>query len=468
MNKTTDGFSLQRAGASRSALVSPAALDGTQKLRDAYDVVVVGAGFAGLTAARELGSKGLRVAVVEARDRIGGRTLVADHGGQRYEVGGTWIHWGQPFVWAELHRYGLSITESVSGTADTMSLLTPEGLQTDTAEAMGRDLEAALTAYCDIDGAGGRTAFANPFVESAKNLQELDGFSLADRFAASPTTGRQRELLLALLTMNAATDPAKGGLYDQLRWWALGEYSADALLKRLGRYKIAKGTAELAGALLKDSKADLALGQPVSRVEVVEGGVRVHAKDVCLHGKAVVVAVPMNILGDIDFGSALPAARVAAHQEKHVCAGTKFIARVDRKVGAWVGFAPYPNALTMVVADREVDGKSVLVGFGPDDAVDLTDIRVIEAELRKFLPGIGVQEVLSHDWTHDPYAKGGWTWFAPGQTRRALVPLQTPAPPLFFSNTDWACGWRGFIDGAIEEGIRGARDVLAFLEPKRN
>jgi monoamine oxidase len=117
----------------------------------------------------------------------------------------------------------------------------------------------------------------------------------------------------------------------------------------------------------------------------------------------------------------------------------------------------------MIVADREVDGKSVLVGFGPDDEIKLDDIHQIEAEVRKFLPGIVVEEVFAHDWTQDPYAKGGWTWFSPRQTSRVLPELQTPMPPLFFANTDWASGWRGFIDGAIEEGIRGARDVLSFL-----
>jgi monoamine oxidase len=466
MNTTTDGFSVQRGGVLRGALASPAAVGGTPVMRDEVDVVVVGAGFAGLAAARELGTRGLRVAIVEARDRIGGRTFVAEQDGQRYEIGGTWIHWGQPFVWSELHRYGLSISESVSGTADTISLLTPDGLLTDTAESMGRDLEAALTAYCDIDGAGGRVALANPHGEWPRPLQELDGLSLADRFARMPASGRQRDLLLSFLTMNAATDPARGGFVDQLRWWALGEYSVDPLLKRLGRYKIANGTSALARALLDDSQAELALARPVSRIERLDGGVRVHAKGLSLVARAAVVAVPMNVLGDIDFGAALPQARAAAHRERHVCAGTKFIARVDRDVGAWVGFAPFPNPLTMVVADRCIDGRSVLVGFGPDDAIDLGDIGQIEAELRRFLPGIVVHEVFAHDWTHDPCAKGGWTWFSPGQTTRALAALQAPAPPLFFASTDWARGWRGFIDGAIEDGLRGARDVLAFLRPR--
>jgi monoamine oxidase len=465
MKTSSDGLQIGRETALVRGLPSPAAFDRTTLPRDDYDVVVVGAGFAGLTAARELGTRGLRVAIVEARDRIGGRTFVTEQGGQKYEIGGTWVHWGQPFVWSELHRYGLAVSESLSGTADTMSVLTASGLVTDTAQAVGQELDAALTAYCDIDGAQGRIAFANPHAREVDIPSALDQLSLADRLASLPVSGRQRDLLQSFLTMNAATDPARGGLYDQLKWWALGDYNVDSLLKRLGRYKIAQGTSALARALLDDSGADLAVAQPVSRIEVADGVVQVQARSLSVRCKAVVVAVPMNVLGDIDFAPRLAPARAAAHQERHVCAGTKFIARVDRSVGAWVGFAPYPNPLTMVVADREVDGRSILVGFGPDDAVDIGNLRRVESELRKFLPGITVEEVFAHDWTNDPYAKGAWTWFAPGQARRALGALQTPAPPLFFANTDWATGWRGFIDGAIEDGLRGARDAMSHLRP---
>ena len=60
-------------------------------MTDSVDVVVVGAGLAGLMAARELSRGGARVAVVEARDRVGGRTLSRELGGQRIDLGGQWI-----------------------------------------------------------------------------------------------------------------------------------------------------------------------------------------------------------------------------------------------------------------------------------------------------------------------------------------------------------------------------------------
>ena len=70
------------------------------------DVVIVGAGFAGVTAARELTMRGRSAVLVEARDRLGGRTYTSDHDGHAMELGGTWVHPLQPKVGAEISRYG--------------------------------------------------------------------------------------------------------------------------------------------------------------------------------------------------------------------------------------------------------------------------------------------------------------------------------------------------------------------------
>jgi hypothetical protein len=60
-----------------------------------YDVIVVGAGYCGLTAARNAAAEGLKVLLLEGRDRIGGRSWSSNIGGYPFEMGGTWVHWGQ-------------------------------------------------------------------------------------------------------------------------------------------------------------------------------------------------------------------------------------------------------------------------------------------------------------------------------------------------------------------------------------
>lgn len=83
-------------------------------MHEHVDVVIIGAGFGGLTAARELTQRGRSVVVLEGRDRLGGRTWTDHRLGQDIEMGGTWVHNLQPHVWSELTRYGLRTVASPS------------------------------------------------------------------------------------------------------------------------------------------------------------------------------------------------------------------------------------------------------------------------------------------------------------------------------------------------------------------
>jgi monoamine oxidase len=74
-----------------------------------YDVVVIGGGFAGVTAAREAALQGRSVLLLEARDRLGGRTWTAPWNGLEIEYGGGWVHWHQPHTWSEITRAGLQV-----------------------------------------------------------------------------------------------------------------------------------------------------------------------------------------------------------------------------------------------------------------------------------------------------------------------------------------------------------------------
>lgn len=114
MNNSTEGHQWTpdpglQAGLPTLAAVSPPSNVQTRSpdSSNIFDVIVIGAGYAGLTAARDLTVSGCNVLLLEARDRIGGRTWSSNLGDYAFELGGTWVHWNQPHIYREISRYGL-------------------------------------------------------------------------------------------------------------------------------------------------------------------------------------------------------------------------------------------------------------------------------------------------------------------------------------------------------------------------
>lgn len=144
---------------------------------ESVDVVVIGAGFAGLVAARELGAAGLSVVVLEARDRVGGRTWTDHRFGHDLELGGTWVHWVQPHTWAEMTRYGRGIERSPS--AEEAFWLDADGVSR-------RGTIAEFMALID-DGQQGiiddvRQAIPRGVDPTTGSIAQLDDLTVQDRF----------------------------------------------------------------------------------------------------------------------------------------------------------------------------------------------------------------------------------------------------------------------------------------------
>ena len=110
------------------------------------------------------------------------------------------------------------------------------------------------------------------------------------------------------------------------------------------------------------------------------------------------------------------------------------------------------------------DDATVLVGFGPDHTqLDVTSVAHVQAAVDALRPGLEVVEVAAHDWMKDPLSRTTWMTHRPGQLTRDLAGLQRPAGVVHFASSDNASLWGGFIDGAIESGLREARRVAAEL-----
>ena len=111
-NRTREGYQWTKQGGlhpgvSTTAVVKPSSNLERGTDTTVFDVIVIGAGYAGLTAARDLTTSGAKVLLLEARDRIGGRTFTSMVDRHMFEMGGTYIHWAQPNLWREIARYGM-------------------------------------------------------------------------------------------------------------------------------------------------------------------------------------------------------------------------------------------------------------------------------------------------------------------------------------------------------------------------
>lgn len=462
------GAGLSGVAGSGFAASSPALdMAGRQPQRDAYDVVVIGAGFAGLTAARELSKSGYSILLLEARNRIGGRTFTSSYSGQRIEMGGTWVHWSQPYVWNEITRYGLAIEESPGAFADKFFYLSGGRLHQGNPEKIWGRIGEAMEAFCNVDRQGGRQVMPLPHDPLAKRelLVQWDKLSLADRLTQLKLSRETQDLLSPQLSINCHNFIDQGGFADMLRWWALGDYDMGRMFDKLGRYEIHEGMSELAKRMLADSSADIRLSSPVKAIEKEGGQYRIVAsRDRVFKARAVVLALPLNVLSSISFEPSLSPGKTRMAAAGHAGHGVKFYIHIRQRIGNWFGSAPHPHPITLAWTERHREDGTLLVAFGPPGLLDTTDEEAVQKAIRGLIPNAEVVGVTGYQWEADPYSKGTWCWYRPGQLTQGLQGLRQAEGGIFMAGSDQAEGWRGFVDGAIESGITAARDVRIHLK----
>jgi monoamine oxidase len=425
-----------------------------------FDVIVVGGGFAGLTAARELRHAGRRVLVVEGRDRLGGRAYTSEFAGVDVELGGQFVHWFQPHVFAELTRYGISITVPPEPTR--WSYVSEGQLQDSTVEELLPRMSELFERF--FPEALEAMPLPHQPLAVTDAVAALDHLSVQDRIDRGEFTAEERDLLNALLSTACSAPCSDGALTAMLRWFALSGRSFGLMLEAIGVYGLR--TSDLVDALIDDGRPEVLLSTPVAAIEQRDERVTVHARGgEAFTASAAVVAVPLNTLGSIDFSPPLAPEKQAEARRGQASRGLKVWAQV-RDLEPLYLMAPDQHPFTFLDTQTVLpDGSQVLLAFGPDaERLSVNDEPAVRRALEQLLPGDPeIAAVTGHDWWSDEFSRGTWSVFRPGQLSGALAALQAAHGRVFFAGGDLADGWNGFFDGAIESGLRAGRVVSELL-----
>lgn len=429
-----------------------------------YDVIVIGGGFCGITAARECRRAGLKPLIVEARNRLGGRTFTADFNGHPTDMGGTWVHWSQPHVWTEIRRFGLELRETPGAAADKWIVRSSRGdLAQLSWEKVGPRVENAVAAYM-ADSRQLLPLPHEPFGSEA--YRGVDRISSAERLAGlKGISPLYRDIVDGYFASQGHNYGEQFAWLEMVRWYALPGHNLSDTNDAVGRFHFREGTIALLKAMQAETQPDVHLGTPVRRVAQDATGVSVVTGNGAeLRARAVISTVPLNVLKDVDWQPQLADGQLAASRETHAGCGTKVHALLEGDYGNFSAVAPSHNALNYLATERVADGRTHVIGFGPSrDLLDVNDTDSVQRAVRLFLPEAQVVQAFGYEWLLDPYAKGTWCTLRPGQWSRYLHELQQPRGRVIFASADWANGWRGFIDGAIEQGMIAGRRVRELL-----
>jgi monoamine oxidase len=423
------------------------------------DVVVVGAGLAGVTASRDLTQRGLSVTVLEARDRIGGRAWADDRLGRLIELGANFVHWSNPFMWREVQRHALKITKGL--TQERVYWVTGGEVRVSTPDDFADLLAPAMTALV----ADSQERFPYPYNVFATDIRKVDQESFSRRFASIDVTEEQRDLVNAV-NAYGSQNPDRQSISQLLRLTSLYSGNWEAMFAAGDTWRLETGTTSLVRAIGGEGAADVRLSAPVASVEYAGDSVRIATRDGTEYvARAVIVAVPINAMSNIEFRSGLPAPAERLISEGHSNRGFKLWARVRGEVETFRAHVPYGQGpINFAMTEYRVDGDTLVVAFGGDDSdLDIRDRDGIERALRRFAPDLEVVAVDGHDWTADEFSRGTWVMLDKGQLSECIPSVQKPHGRIWFAGGDIAQGFPSWMDGAIESGTLTAKALADSL-----
>ncbi|WP_416562322.1 flavin monoamine oxidase family protein [Nocardia testacea] len=437
-------------------------------------VIIVGAGFSGLIAARELEAAGFAVRVFEARNRIGGRAWTDERlGGHPLEMGATWVHWMQPFVWTEITRYGQQIYPSpdIEDAYWVSGGVVHRGTE--------HELDTALSRVQEKIFEGSREFFPNPHDPLAVLHDPATPPDLRERFLRADTgsvldclrdggfSRQDIDLADSYWSAGYQGSTATASPLMAKHWAALSDHRSSLMDEQTLRFKLVNGMRGLYESIAADIRADIVLDTPVRRIGHSSTGVEVELGNGTVErADAVILTAPIGALPNIEFDPPLSAGQRKVIAEGTNSTGFKIWIKVAGHHSIIAG-APGGHPISLLRSEYFLDEENatILVGFGSDHtAIELDSVDSAQKALDVWRDDLKVLDCGGHDWVADTWSGQTWATLRSGQFFDGWSHFLATGSRLRFAGADYARGWNGVVvDGAIESGIVTARGLINEL-----
>lgn len=440
--------------------------------------VVVGAGMAGLSAARTLRRGGADVVVVEARGRAGGRVVnhVFDDG-VTVEVGGQWVGPTQDHVLGLIDELGLETFASYDHGDSVVSI---DGevkrFRGDTFGLPPHVLIEAAAAQKRLERMAATVPLGAPW--SARHAARWDGQTLESWLRRNLRSERTRQFFRLLTTAIFSAEASQISLLHFLYYCHAGGM-LDRLMNTRGgaqERRVIGGTQRIADAVVAELGDAVRFGEPVRSITQHATGCHVRTDQGSHDADGVVVAIPQHLSGSIEFDPPLPPARRQLVQSVPMGAVIKCIARYDRPFWRDDGLAgvaaSLDHAVSIVFDNSPPDGEcGLLLGF--IEGAHARAASRLDPEARRglvigcFTDLFGAQagefrDYVDLDWSAEPWTGGCYGGhLGPGVWTQLGPELRRPFDRVSWAGTETATEWTGYIDGAIASGVRAANERLA-------
>jgi monoamine oxidase len=451
-------------------------------------VVVIGAGLAGLSAARRLVDGGADVVVLEARDRVGGRTeggTTAD--GTHIELGGQWLGPTQNRMYELVDELGLETFPTYNTGQHVVDL---GGRQSRLGSARGAVPKLGPFVLADLfrglrrfDAVANSVPLDRPW--DAVDAHELDGQTFETWIRENLRTDLGRAYFrIATEAVFSAESTDLSALHAAFYAHSGADFETLLSVDRGAQQdRVVGGTIRISEAMAEQLGERVRLGCPVRRIEHGDHGVRVELRSgEVIEGDRAVVTLPPTLAGRLEYAPALPSWRDQLTQRLPAGSVIKLHVVYDEpfwRAEGLTGQAASDVGPVKVTFDNTPPEGSpgIIVGF-----MEANDGRIwgrrseserrdaaVACLVRYFGPRAAQPlEYVERDWMAEEFSRGCYgAHFTPGVWTAFGDALRTPIGALHWAGAECAPVWNGYMEGAVRSGEQAAEDVLSATGSRR-